>query len=65
MSLSPPCYNCNRRKHLCHSKCELYKAYRKDLDEVNEADRQMKNYKEYICERMIKSEKWSKNHERK
>ena len=22
-----PCYKCPNRKHKCHSKCEIYKAY--------------------------------------
>ena len=62
--IQPPCYNCNRRQRLCHAKCERYKTFRAEFDRITEAERQAKRYKEYICERIIQAEKWSKNHER-
>lgn len=34
------CKGCTRRAVGCHSSCEMYKAYRKYLDEKNEAIRQ-------------------------
>lgn len=29
MDKDVPCYGCERRKPLCHSSCEAYKAYKK------------------------------------
>ena len=32
-----PCFKCKERHLLCHSECERYAAYRKDLDAFNAA----------------------------
>lgn len=29
------CLNCQERHYKCHSECERYKEYRKNLDEIN------------------------------
>ena len=34
------CKGCTRRAVGCHSSCEMYKAYRKYIDEKNEAKHQ-------------------------
>ena len=37
--MKSPCYKCEERHDLCHSHCEKYIAYRKRLDDINEAQR--------------------------
>ena len=37
-----PCYNCEERHDLCHSHCEKYLSYRKELDGYNEVVRRSK-----------------------
>lgn len=36
MKPKAPCLNCPNRKTLCHSKCEKYKAFRSEMDKINE-----------------------------
>ena len=35
MSKQQPCYGCEDREVGCHSKCDLYKEFREDLDKRN------------------------------
>lgn len=35
----PGCKGCTERREKCHSQCEKYKAFRKELDEKNEQKR--------------------------
>lgn len=35
--MKAPCKDCDRRKFLCHSQCEKYKEFKKQLAEVAEA----------------------------
>ena len=37
-----PCKNCTMRHEGCHSKCDLYKAFKEDLDSKQEALKQWK-----------------------
>lgn len=39
---SSPCYQCEKRKDLCHSSCPEYKSYRAELDAYNEIVRKEK-----------------------
>ena len=42
MGKDKPCCNCDRRYPTCHSNCEDYKKFRKDLDEKNALMRKRK-----------------------
>lgn len=41
--MNGPCFNCEDRKAGCHSVCEKYIAYRKELDEFNAKVAEAKN----------------------
>lgn len=38
-----PCYGCDERADLCHSKCSKYLSFRHQLDKYNEAIRKKKD----------------------
>lgn len=40
-----PCQNCPDRRPSCHSECERYKQYQKDLEEAKQKERQQKDYR--------------------
>lgn len=40
----PPCKECKDRKIGCHGKCERYRQFREELDELNKT---IKNAKQY------------------
>ena len=44
----PPCKGCSDRYTACHDKCEKYKAWKSQLDEVN------KRRKEYEAKPFVK-----------
>ena len=41
------CKNCSERCDGCHSRCESYKAFRAELDEINKQIRQKKEISEF------------------
>ena len=38
-----PCFNCELRTQNCHSRCDDYKEYRKEVDKVREKRRNYSN----------------------
>lgn len=50
-----PCQYCEDRYRLCHSYCERYKEYRRELDKWNEMDiREKKKARDY-CDFVVRS----------
>lgn len=39
-----PCKDCTKRHFGCHKECELYKNWRKELDQFNEMEQRAKRY---------------------
>lgn len=57
-----PCQNCEKRHLSCHSKCDAYKAYKQELDKLNEQVR--KEFEEDSFYNEVRS-KVSKDYRRK
>lgn len=60
-AISAPCKDCEKRRLGCHGKCEEYKAFRAELDALNERRRLMsaaneasRNIEFYSARRMEK-----------
>ena len=41
-----PCKNCQKRKELCHSTCEVYLKFKKDLEDYKAKVKAIKGYGE-------------------
>lgn len=41
-----PCKNCQKRKELCHSTCEIYLKFKKDLEDYKAKVKVIKGYGE-------------------
>ena len=39
----PPCKGCNERFTACHDKCDKYKEWKRDLDELNKRRKEYEN----------------------
>lgn len=55
--MEAPCKDCKDRKLLCHSKCELYKAFREYQDECNKARKAHNEFAGYKVNRKRRNKK--------
>lgn len=58
-----PCYKCADRTVTCHSECEKYKGWRKELEEKKRAeaiDQISANARSTAWEHMRRATKWQK-----
>lgn len=39
-----PCYNCTKRTLKCHSKCEAYLSWKKEIDKVSEKRKAIQHF---------------------
>jgi hypothetical protein len=53
LSRKIPCRNCEKRNSICHGSCDIYKAWRKEKDELNRIIAQEKRsvVADYVRER--------------
>lgn len=57
MNVTSPCKDCTNRAPSCHSKCEKYQAFRRELTEKNEHIRELKRLENLTAIKREKS-KW-------
>lgn len=54
MSKTAPCKDCSDRHPNCHSKCEKYKEFRRELEARAEAIRKLKHIEQLAIRRIKK-----------
>ena len=47
-AINAPCKNCEKRRLGCHGRCKAYKAFRDELDAINERRRLLSDADETI-----------------
>lgn len=63
--VSVPCKGCPNRAASCHSNCEKYAAYRKQIDHYNEIVHKQKGPEAYVMEQVLNIKAKQANRRRK
>ena len=57
MGINPPCYECNRRALLCHERCDNYREWKNERQQLNNKRREYKRADGFA---MGQGERWRK-----